>query len=345
MTATAIQFDPFCLSSFLTFRYVAHEAAEWLPGLRPRRPALHVAEQIAVRDATEILAALQRLVSDRRCGLLLSSGIDSAILAALLPSGTPAYTIDFDAPGALRESLAADRLAGRNRLRHRVVTVTWVDHERHAATLMQHKRAPLHPVEVGLYLAARAARADGVDTLMVGNGADSTFGGLDKLLSRDWTLDEFVARYTFVSPEATLREPISVREVFAAYDTPGGFDVGRFLKEVHGRGIIQAFASAVTAAGCQVIAPYESLRLDGSLDLARIRGGESKYLLRELFRQLYPEETIPAKIAFARPMDEWLKNWRGPQRPEFRDDIAVDSLSGEQKWLLCSLENFLNLYE
>ena len=349
MTTTAIQFDQFCLSSYLALRYVADKSAEWLPGLSPPWPSGHTAEPIGVRDADQLLDALRmlatRAIDGCDCGLLLSGGIDSAILAALLPRGTRAYTIRFDAPNAVDECTVASRFAAIRGLKHRVITVTWADYERQANFLMRHKRSPLHPVEVGLFVAATAARADGIDTLMVGNGADSNFGGLDQLLSRNWKLDEFIRRYTFVAPEAVLREPVSVRETFAAYDAAQGFDTVAFLKQVHGQGIIQAFDNAITAADCQSVEPYESLQLSGPLDLARIRRGESKYLLREAFQTLYPGLPIPQKVAFARPMDEWMKIWHGPRRPEFVEGLDVTRFSGEQKWLVRNLERFLDLFE
>ena len=40
----------------------------------------------------------------------------------------------------------------------------------------------------------------------MGNGADSTFGGMDKLLSRDWDYEAFVQRYTFIDPAAVLKK-------------------------------------------------------------------------------------------------------------------------------------------
>ena len=348
MIATTTQFDPLCVSSQLAFRYVVDESAEWLPGVSPLRPANRVPAQIGVRDAPQLLKALRRLVAETieefECGLLLSSGVDSAILAALLPRGSRVYTVRFAALGALDESVRAAQYAQRNGLHHRVITVTWTDYEQHADFLMQHKRSPLHPVEVGLFLAAQVARDDGLDTLLVGNGADTTFGGLDQLLSRDWTLDEFIKRYSFLAPESVLEQPVSVREVFAAYDTPHGFNVADFLKEIHGAGVAQAFNNAITAAGCASVEPYESLQLDAPLDLALIRRGESKYLLREVFQHLYPNLPVPTKIAFARPMDSWLKAWRGPSRREFIEGCEIGCFSGEQKWLLYNLERFMDLF-
>ena len=81
------------------------------------------------------------------------------------------------------------------------------------------------------------------------------------------------------------------------------------------------------------------------LDLERVRRGEPKYLLREVFTQLYPGLSVADKVAFARPMDGWMNAWTGPHREEFKPDLDLRRFSGEQKWLLYCLERFLDLME
>jgi len=169
---------------------------------------------------------------------------------------------------------------------------------------------------------------------------------MDKLLSRDWTLEEFTRRYTFVPPEQVLRQPISLSAYYAAYDRGDRpYDVQGFLKTVHGVGIIQSFENAIHMAGCQVRAPFEGMYLDAPLDLQRIRSGESKYLLRELFTSRFPGFGVAEKIPFARPMDQWLRGWGGPARPEFKTEVKWGGFTGDQKWLLYNLEAFLELFD
>ncbi len=337
--------DPFCASAFLTFRYVTRPDAEWVPGVKPRWPSVATAQR-PVRSAADTLAALRELVvADARTGILLSSGIDSAILARLMPPGRRAYTIRFVAAGAVDEATRAAPHAGAAGLSLSVVDVGWQHYLDHADALMRHKGSPLHAIEVPLYVAACQARRDGIERLIVGNGADTTFGGLDKLLSRDWSYADFIRRYTFVDPALALRQPVPTDEVWSRYRRGDGIDVQAFLKEVHGIGIIQSFDNALGAAGVRAAAPYEALRFDGALDVARIRAGESKYLLRELFASLYPGLSIPDKIAFARPMDDWLAAAGQPARPELRDDIPLGALSGDQRWLIYVLDRFLGLVD
>ena len=137
-----------------------------------------------------------------------------------------------------------------------------------------------------------------------------------------------------------------VPDIYLPYLQSDGFiDVQRFLKTVHGLGIIQSFECAIHAAGLGLLEPFEQLSYTHPLDLARIRAGESKYLLKALFRRLFVGMEPPEKIPFARPMDIWLTDWRGPVRPEFRTDVDWNAFTGDQRWLLYILEQFLNLLD
>jgi hypothetical protein len=134
-------------------------------------------------------------------------------------------------------------------------------------------------------------------------------------------------------------------DIFEPYRLGNTINVMGFLKVVHGLGIIQMFENAVHAGGCSLVSPFAKLVLDSPLDLQRIRSGEPKYILNEIFRSVYPGLALPNKIPFARPMAEWLDGWNGPKRPEFHDDLEMKNFTGEQKWQLYCLERFLNLLD
>ena len=210
-----LTYDGFCMSSYLAFRYVVNPEAAWKDDIQPLFPQISSKDQIHVRDSAQVLATLRTLVHEychcRRVGILLSGGIDSAILAALMPPGSNAYTIRFVAEGAIDETIGARQYAEHWGLNLHIVDVAWSDYLERMPGLFHTKKSPLHPVEVGLFMAASQAACDGVRDLVVGNGADSTFGGLDKLLSRDWTFDAFMKRYTFIEPHLVVREPVSSR--------------------------------------------------------------------------------------------------------------------------------------
>ena len=339
----------FCISSYLAFRYVAKPGIAWKEGIVPEFPNVKTQGRYKVKNSADVLERLRQIIQHaskmEELGILLSAGIDSATIAAMLPRGSHAYTIRFMAKDAINEAPQAQRVAEKLGLKHSVVTVTWKDYTDSMDILMKRKKAPLHPAEVGLYKAACIAHKDGINTLLVGNGADTTFGGMDKLLSKDWTFDEFVARYTFLNPPDAVKRPVSVCDIYKPFRWRDGFNVVGFLKVVHGLGIFQMFENAIHAAGCSLLAPFEELALDVPLDLPRIRAGEPKYILNDVFRAVLPNFEISAKIPFARPMKQWLIDWSGPRRLEFLESLSITGLNGEQKWQLYCLEKFLNMLE
>ena len=341
--------DSACLSYFLALRYLPFDNMQWLPGLGPSLPSDVASSQIPVDSADEVHAALRAMVDQSlrssNVGILLSGGIDSAILAAYLPPGTKAYTIDFSAVSGAKEAERAQRYAQAYSLDWKVVDVSWQDYLDFEPLLMRSKMAPLHAVEVALHKAARIARADGLGHLLVGNGADSTFGGMDKLLSQDWDYEAFVRRYSFIDPAKALKNPVDVHPVFEPYRQGDKIDFVGFLKRVHGVGIIQAFQNSMAGTGIDLVEPFENLKLRGKLDLERIRRGEPKYVLYDLFARLYPNLPAPRKVPFARPMDEWLADYPGPSHPAFLESLPMAAFSGDQKYLLRGLDRFAAMIE
>jgi hypothetical protein len=168
---------------------------------------------------------------------------------------------------------------------------------------------------------------------------------MDKLLSKDWGYEEFKKRYTYINPSDVLLNPVDMDFAFRKYRVS---DKINYISLMHEYTDIESFASyenAFHTAGLNYEDPYESLKMAEPLDLNRIRNGESKYLIRELFRMKYPEIPIPEKIPMPRPVDYYFKDWNGPTRPEFRKDIDLNRLTGNQKWQIWCLERFLNIIE
>ena len=104
------------------------------------------------------------------------------------------------------------------------------------------------------------------------------------------------------------------------------------------------YNNACETAGIQFIGPYSRTVLGVDIDLEKIRSGNTKYLVREVFNKLYPNYVIPKKIPMPRATNEWFKNWEGPKRNEFKNNLNMQDFTGNQKWLLWILERFLNLY-
>ena len=338
----------YCMSLYLAFRWIPIQDLSWKEGVTPYYPSIEAHNQTPVDNENDIENYLREYMSstvNKQTGILLSGGIDSAILASYLPPNTNAYTIRFMAEDAVDESIQAKIYAKAYSLNHKIVDVTWSDYKEFSTELMKSKNAPLHPVEVALFKASKVAHSDGIRSLIVGNGADSTFGGMDKLLSRDWTYEEFINRYTFIKPELILKNPYPIDDIYMKYRLNNDqIDFISFLKYTHGMGIIQAFENAIKLGGCNLIEPFEKIKLRTTLDIQRIRNGEPKYMLYDIFNMKYNNDKLVKKIPFARPMDKWLNNWEGPKRKEFNIN-CTKGLSGEQKYLLYSLEQFLDIID
>jgi len=278
-----------------------------------------------------------------RVGLLLSGGMDSGILASYLP-GADAYTFRFLGGEYQKEELRrAESFAERNGMTLHYVDIGWEQVREALPAVMRCKGGPVHSIEPQIYLAAQKAKADGVAIMIIGDASDYVFGGMDKLLSKDWTYDEFVRRYIYVDPFEVLREPVSMDYVFERYRTADGIDVPEILRTLAAQESYGSYNNAFEAAEMAYFDPYEALKMAEPLDLLRVRSGESKYLIRELFRMRYPDIPVPEKLPMPRPVDSYFAGWGGPKRAEFRDDIEISKYSGNQKWLLWCLEQFLDM--
>lgn len=340
----------FCMSRFLAFRFIENAEDNFFPGLthtvwrRPPNPDL-----IAVDSAEDVeraaRAEIERAFVPGRTAIFLSGGIDSAILASFLPKGTKAYTFHCVAEGAINETERAAGYARAYGLDHEVIDMNWSDFEELTPELLKYDGVPFHSIEVQLLKAARVAKAAGFDHLILGESADGVFGGLSGLLSRDWDLAGLMNRYSFVLPSMALKNPIDVSSVYRRYCRDDGtMDIEAFIHGIFCVESASSYMHAYELAGVESCMPYGKMRMASPLDLARVRAGDSKYLLRELFTRRYPNLKVPEKIPMPRATTQWFANWGGPCRPEFIPDCQR-TMTGDQKWLVWCLEKFLNAYE
>lgn len=338
----------YCMSSYLAFRYIVDDDKDFFAGLQHQHIRLIPAgEKILVSTVADIDDTIQNSfegVKGKKLGLMLSGGMDSAILASYLP-GCDAYTFRFLGGDFQKEELErAEYYAKYYGLRLHYVDIDWNTVEKYLEPVMKNKAAPVHSIEPQLFQAALQAQADGVDLMIIGNAADYVFGGMDQLLSRDWSFDEFVKRYIYVDPREVLVDPINMTSTFEKYRKGDGIDFLACMDELT---VIESYSSYVNAfasAKMEYLDPYVHLKMRDGLDLQRIRNGESKYLIRELFRMKYPGVPVPNKLPMPRPVDAYFADWKGPMRPEFRKDLDMSRFTGNQKWLLYCLERFLNMH-
>ena len=341
----------YCMSSYLSLRYVEDNDKQFVEGMHHQVYEQQPLERkVFVSDAHDVDIALRnvfRRITHEKLGMLLSGGMDSSILASYMPEGSDAYTFRFLGGSYQKDELErAEFYANYYHLNLHYVDIDWNTVDLNVDKLMEHKGAPVHSIEPQLYVAAKQAQKDGITMLVIGDAADYVFGGMDGLLSQNWSYEQYVKRSVYVDPTEVLKEPYDMNELFERYRLgKKSIDYLRFYDEIVTDESYASYKNAFETAGMDFIDPYELLKMAKPLDLGRIRNGDTKYLIRDLFRMKYPETTVPLKQPMPRPVDEYFANWEGPKRKEFRDDIDMTKYSGNQKWLLYCLERFLNNYE
>lgn len=340
----------YCMSSYMAFRYIEDDDKEFYEGMKHNciKP-LPDSERIPVKTSEEIDKELQKQMiqfKDKKKGILLSGGMDSAIVASYL-SGSDAYTFRFLGGKYQKEELnKAEYYAKYYGLNLHYVDITWDTVETHLDACMKAKNAPVHSIEPQILQAALQAKADGIEVMFVGESSDLIFGGMDGLLAKDWTLSEFEERYTFTKPEEVLKDAQSMHYLFERYrKDENNIDFLSFMDDIFSIESSSSYLNAFSVANMQYYDPYAKLIMANELDLHRVRNGEPKYLIRELMAQKYPEIPIPNKTPMPRPVDTYFADWNGPKRPEFRDDIDISKFTGNQKWQMFCLERFLDIYD
>lgn len=338
------------MSSYMAFRYIEKSDMDFYSGMHHKNIVLIPEEKrILVKTSKEIGEEIERQIRQfdgKKKGILLSGGMDSAIVASYMP-GAEAYTFRFLGGSFQAEELArAEYYAEYYGLNLHYVDISWDTVVQHLEPVMKAKGAPVHSIEPQILQAALQAKADGVEIVFVGESSDLIFGGMDQLLAQDWTFDGFMNRYMFTKPESVLQEPVSMQYVFERYrkDTDK-IDFMRFMDEIFSVESSSSYMNAFAVAEMPYYDPYAVLKMADPLDLARVRHGEPKYLIRGLMAMRYPEIPVPNKVPMPRPVNEYFKTWGGPKRHEFRNDIDMTKFTGNQKWQMYCLEYFLNMCE
>ncbi len=340
----------YCMSSYMAFRYIENDDMDFYEGMHHQNiKPISDEEKVLVRTSDDIDTAIRKQIekfANKKKGVLLSGGMDSAIVASYL-SGSDAYTFRFLGGEFQKEELTrAEYYAEYYNLTLHYVDISWNTVIEHLEPVMRAKAAPVHSIEPQILQAALQAKADGIEMMFVGESSDLVFGGMDRLLAKDWAFDEFMERYIFTNPEAVLQSPVSMEYLFNRYRIgDNGIEYLRFMDDVFSIESSSSYLNAFAVAGMPYYDPYARLKMAEQLDLHRVRNGEPKYLIRALMAKKYPEIPVPNKVPMPRPVDEYFKDWKGPARSEFRTDIDINAFTGNQKWQLFCLEQFLNTFE
>lgn len=344
----------FCLSSYIAYRYICRDDMDFYNGMTHSNiKPVAANEQIKVKTAADISEQIQRQIDALyekydNIGILLSGGMDSANIATYLKPGSHAYTFTTTESEVFDQDVKrASKYCELLGLNHHLINISLDDYRIFTPIVMFAKGAPVHSIEAQIYKAAMMAKRDGVQLMLVGESADLIFGGMDKLISTEWSYDGFVKRYTFLQPELVLADPdMRVYDLYERYrKNVDGIDYMKFMDDVFAIESSSSYLNAFGVAGMPYYDPYARLVMADELDMNRVRNGEPKYLVRELYAMRYPGLEIPFKIPMPRPVDAIFKEWAGPTRPEFRSDIPMEALTGNQKWQLWCAQMFLNINE
>lgn len=340
----------YCMSSYMAFRYIEKDDKDFYEGMHHKNIVpVPEEERIPVYTADDIDREISKQMEqfkDKKKGILLSGGMDSAIVASYL-GGSDAYTFRFLGGKLQPDELArAEYYAKYYGLKLHYVDISWETVTEHLEAVMRAKAAPVHSIEPQILQAALQAKADGIEMMFVGESSDLIFGGMDQLIGQDWSFDGFMNRYIFTKPEEVLVDPESMQYVFERYRQDGDkIDYLTFMDEIFSIESSSSYLNAFAVAEMPYYDPYAKLIMAEPLDLYRVRHGEPKYLIRELMAKKYPDIPVPNKVPMPRPVDEYFKTWDGPRRKEFRKDIDMGKYTGNQKWQMYCLEKFLDMYE
>ena len=255
----------YCMSSYMAFRYINKDDMDFYGGgTHHNIIPIPDEERILVHTSDDIdreIGKQMEQFKDKKKGILLSGGMDSAIVASYL-LGSDAYTFRFLGGEYQKEELErAEYYARYYGLNLHYVDITWGTVISHLVPVMKAKAAPVHSIEPQILQAALQAKADGIELMFVGESSDLIFGGMDGLLAKDWTFDEFVDRYTFTRPEDVLEEPESMLYLFERYRKDGDkIDFLTFMDDVFSIESSSSYLNAFAVADMPYYDPYAKCR-------------------------------------------------------------------------------------
>jgi asparagine synthase (glutamine-hydrolysing) len=176
----------------------------WTPSFEPR---IALSDDAALAEVeSRLTASVQsHLMSEVPLGALLSGGVDSslvvAIMSRLLERPVQTFSVGFDAPGPYSELPFARAVAEHCRAEHREIVVGARDLLRELPQLVWHQDEPVsEPAAIPTFLVTQLAR-ETVTVVLTGEGGDELFAGYPKYAVEPW------ARALAHVP-ALLRDPL-----------------------------------------------------------------------------------------------------------------------------------------
>lgn len=301
-----------------------------------------------IRNADDLNQALSKLINlTGNIGLLLSGGMDSAILAKYVPKTTLAFTFKYENDFEKEEYERAKYYAEINGLKLIDINITWDKIKDYIEPLIKKRGGPIATIEPQLFIACKTAKdLFGINTLIHGGDADVVFGGLSKMLSTDWDIDSFIEFYIYNDPKKILKESNDLHEyvIKKYYDSNRRyFDTIRFINEVYETESTISYENPRKLSGVTFIDPFTPLKFNIDINKVRVK---PKYIIQELFTKLYgfePPEKNPNPIP--RPVDFYDELNKYPTSNIFRPDIRYNELTGQQKWMIYCVDKYMGMID
>ena len=334
----------FCVGCFLRYRSFPNHVSP----IENKRFFNLNKTNVVISNKNDLDAYLSKVfenVDIKNTGIMLSGGIDSALLASYMPSGTIAFTLSYPESKNRDEVERARFFADKFNLKLVIVEVTFDDVINFQDELMIHKGQPLSSIEIGIYKMCLEAKKYNLKKLVTGMGADGIFGGTFNLMSRDWTNEEFVDRFTYIKPEIIMHNPPNTLMFFEKYYSSPYFDMYGFLDDVESEYTLSYFLNPCELAEIELVAPYESCVRNFELDRIGMISGKEKILLRNLFKEHNGFDFVGIKYAFPRPIDYWSKMYDESLDSLFIKDAYSKLSNYEQQWILYTTNHFVKLFK
>jgi len=269
-------------------RYWAWPAFEADPALAARSLD-QLADEVGARIGESTQAML---LADRPVGVLLSGGIDSSLMTALLPEEvrreTKTFAIGFEGGGYHDERAYARTVAQALGTRHHESTVS-VDLARELPRVVSFLDEPCaDPAAIPAHLVARAA-SEHVTVVLSGTGADELFGGY-----RRHRLPGLLAKLQWLPPALARAGARALGERDQHRRTLAGerLVMARKLLEARGRGpFLAAYLSALEPARPSAWREATALAVDP--------GAVASALAAEMEREFASPPASPAALASA----------------------------------------------
>lgn len=292
-----------------------------------------------IRTFDELRAVIQREIAKaERPALMLSGGMDSAIMVPFMPKKSVAYT--FTHPQITKDEVSIARdYTEQFGLVHKVIQLDVDQYFDVMPLLMKNKRMPLSPAEPIFHILSLEAAADGHSHIVTGAGSDLKQGGFPSLRKRRtrWSFERKLNR-AYLCPQAILKKGTGIQHVLKEYSKPSFakvmIDAQRFLTEVGTEA--HAFDNAISSAGIGHIAPLTTVLCPFD---AQRNAQMPKAYIQEFFKDIYG--TLPPKKLGLQKPSFALEGYR-PERDEFRQDFNYEGLDYNRRYLVYSLERFMN---